>query len=110
MKLISVVASLMFFMLALAPGFGPGAVFARSVLSPRHSGIEPPDGPRETPLPGMMGHMDAYGNSLTDKMPEEKKPRHRPRPGAYGGAPKKDSQATLPDVPGENSKPVWNFK
>lgn len=95
---------LMLALLSGAPALG------RSVLSPRHTGMEPPDGPRESVLPGMTGHVDAYGNSLTDMRPEEKKPRHRPRPGAYGGPPKREGKAALPEAPGEKGKPVWNFR
>lgn len=83
-------------------------VCAKSHLSSRHSGTEPPDGPRQGVLPGPVGHTDAYGYSLTDRQPEERKPRHRPRPGAYGGPPKKE--AKLPELPQEQGAPVWNFR
>lgn len=91
--------------------------YCKSALSPRHSGLEPPGGPR--PLDGIpgnspgrtaeggMGYSDAYGNTLTDKMPAEKKPRKRPRAGAYGGV---KPEATLPEPAGAPSKPVWSFK
>lgn len=104
--------------LALALLLGPGyAAQAKSVLSPRHSGIEPPGGPR--PLDGIpanspgrtaeggMGYTDAYGNTLTDKMPEEPKKRPRPRPGAYGAA---KAPADLPEAPKAQGPPVWTFK
>lgn len=102
---------LCFFLVFLLAAFAGQPSPARSVLSPRHSGTEPPDGPRQSVLPGMTGHTDAYGNSLTDMRPEEKKPRHRPRPGAYGGPPRQPGQeATLPEAPGEKGKPVWTFR
>lgn len=96
----------------------PCASFARSAFSPRHSGLEPPGGPRQLDtLPGNspsrtpeggMGYTDAYGNSLTDRMPEEKKPRHRPRPGAYGG--KANISEPLPELPASPGKPLWRFQ
>lgn len=97
-------------LMAITCGFipAPGAE-ARSFLSPRRSGMESPDGPRQSPLPGMTGHMDAYGNALTDRMPEERKKIHRPRPGAYGGPPKQEREASLPDAPA-HAAPVWNFR
>lgn len=91
---------------------------AKSAMSPRHSGTEPPGGPRQLDvLPGNspgrtaeggMGYSDAYGNTLTDRMPEERKPRHRPRPGAYGGRPAASQE--LPEAARENGPPVWKFK
>lgn len=102
--------------IALLCGIQDG--FARSAMSPRHSGTEPPGGPRQLDvLPGNspgrtaeggMGYTDAYGNTLTDRMPEERKPRHRPRPGAYGG--QRAPEASLPDAPVETGPPVWKFK
>lgn len=97
---------------------GASEVLARSAQSPRHSGLEPPGGPRQLDvLPGGgpgrtaeggMGYTDAYGNTLTDKMPEQRKPRHRPRPGAYGAP--KSAPAELPEPAREKSPPVWSFK
>lgn len=81
---------------------------ARSASSPRHTGLEPPGGPRQAPLPS-IGYSDAYGYGLTDKVPENKKPRHRPRPGAYGAPAPKESQATLPDT-STMGPPVWKFR
>lgn len=93
---------------------------ARSALSPRHSGMEPPGGPRalET-MPGNapsrtaeggMGYTDAYGNTLDERQPPEKTPRKRPRAGAYGGYGGKAEVPPLPDPAAENQPPVWTFK
>lgn len=97
---------------------GSGSGYARSAMSPRHSGIEPPGGPKQLDVitgrspgrtaEGGMGYSDAYGNTLTDRMPEEKKPRKRPRPGAYGGEPM--HAAELPEPAREKTPPVWSFK
>lgn len=93
---------------------------ARSALSPRHSGMEPPGGPR--PLEAMpgnapsrtaeggMGYTDAYGNTLDERQPPEKTPRKRPRAGAYGGYGGKAEVPPLPDPAAENQPPVWTFK
>lgn len=99
--------------------FVAGIAQSRSAYSPRQSGIEPPGGPRNTGvLPGRsisrtpdggMGYVDAYGNSLTDRLPEEKKARHRPRPGAYG-APAKVEDNYLPDPGSGSGKPLWGFQ
>lgn len=82
--------------------------YARSALSPKHSGLDAPGHAKTLPMPS---YTDAYGNGLTDKMPEERKPRHRPRPGAYGGAlaPADPSANTLPLSPREKGKPLWGF-
>lgn len=92
---------------------------AKSAFSPRNSGMEPPGGPRSTEaIPGGsvartpeggMGYVDAYGNSLTDRKPEPKKMRHRPRPGAYGGPPKYEDNY-LPDPAKSGGSPLWNFR
>lgn len=93
---------------------------ARSALSPRHSGMEPPGGPRplET-VPGNapsrtaeggMGYTDAYGNTLDERQPPEKTPRKRPRAGAYGGYGGTTEVPPLPDPAAENQPPVWTFK
>ncbi|MDE5832758.1 MAG: translation initiation factor IF-2, partial [Desulfovibrio sp.] len=57
--------------LAFAICFAGSGVLAKSAYSPRHSGIEPPGGPRSLEaIPGRspsrtaeggMGYMDAYG-------------------------------------------------
>lgn len=97
--------------------FGAESAFARSALAPRHSGIEPPGGPRQLDtLPGNspgrtaeggMGYMDAYGRTLTDKIPEENKPRRRLRVGAYGSRAAEKPSPVLPD---RSAPPVWTFK
>ncbi|MBD5553675.1 MAG: hypothetical protein HDQ44_04990 [Desulfovibrio sp.] len=87
-----------------------GDIYGRSVMSPRRSGMDAPGGPRQMDiLPGNspgrtaeggMGYTDAYGNTLTDKVPEEKVKR-----------PRKQAQrppATLPEV--SIGEPVWTFK
>lgn len=91
---------------------------ARSALSPRHSGIEPPGGPRPIEgLPGNspsrtaeggMGYTDAYGNTVTygEEAEVKEKPR-RPSPGAYGGYGKKTQPGNLPEPAGP---PIWEFQ
>lgn len=93
---------------------------ARSALSPRHSGMEPPGGPRRLEaMPGNapsrtaeggMGYTDAYGNTLDERQPPEKTPRKRPRAGAYGGYGEKAEVPPLPDPAAENQPPVWTFR
>lgn len=89
----------------------PGASLARSHLSPRHSGTEPPGGPRALEMPtGNMSHTDAYGYSLTDRPYRDNrhaKKQHRPRPGAYGGLREKAPAASLPEV--RDGKSLWKF-
>lgn len=97
----------------------PDAVYARSAFSPRHTGLEPPGGPKQpdmmpghgisrTPMGG-MGYTDAYGNTIDDQVPEEKKARKRLRHGAYGAKEKQAPVAPLPD-PGNTGKPLWSFQ
>ena len=93
---------------------------ARSALSPRHSGMDPPGGPRTSEVmpgnsptrtaEGGMGYTDAYGNTLDDVPPPEKEPRKRPRAGAYGGYGEKAEARPLPDPGAADSPPVWSFK
>ncbi len=93
---------------------------ARSALSPRHSGLEPPGGPRASDVmpggaptrtaEGGMGYTDAYGNTLDDVPPPEKEPRKRPRAGAYGGYGGKAEARPLPDPGAPDTPPVWSFK
>lgn len=88
-----------------------GPALGRSAFSPRHTGLEPPGGPRNldmggrsimrTPMGG-MGYTDAYGNTLDDQAPEEKKVSKR-RPARKKAVPPRP----LPDP--ENSRPVWSF-
>ncbi|MGE9984540.1 translation initiation factor IF-2 [Desulfovibrio sp. SGI.169] len=97
------------------------AAQAASALSPRHSGLEPPGGPR--PLEGLppasapsrtaeggMGYTDAYGNTVEDRPPEEKAPRKRPRPGAYGSYGVGAAARPLPDPDAGPKSPAWSFK
>ena len=96
-----------------------GDAWAASALSPRHSGLEPPGGPKPMEgLPAMgnagnttergMGYTDAYGRVLEDRPPPEAKPRHRPGPGAYGGYGREAKPVRpLPEV--QESRPAWNF-
>ena len=98
--------------------FPAGAAVAGSAYSPRHSGLEPPGGPRSLEsLPGGrsagrtddggMGYTDAYGRRLENR-PPERKVRNRPSPGAYGGYGRQEEAVRpLPEV--ENPKPAWNF-
>ena len=98
--------------------FSADAVLAGSVYSHRHSGLEPPGGPRSLEsLPGGrsagrtddggMGYTDAYGRRLENK-PPERKVRNRPSPGAYGGYGRQEEAVRpLPEV--EKPKPAWNF-
>ncbi|MDE6735182.1 MAG: translation initiation factor IF-2 [Desulfovibrio sp.] len=98
-----------------------GPAQARSAMSPRHSGMEPPGGPRTSDVmpgggptrtaEGGMGYTDAYGNTLDDVPPPEKEPRKRPRAGAYGGYGAAPQERPLPD-PGaaSDAPPVWSFK
>lgn len=107
------------FALILASAIFAGTADGRSAMSPRHSGLEPPGGPRRIEMApgaglgrtpeGGMGYTDAYGNTMYDRQPEEKKPKKRPRPGAYGGYGQKEAPALLPD-PTPPGKPVWSFK
>lgn len=111
-------------LLALIAGSGlPAAdtALAKSALSPRHSGLEPPGGPR--PLEGLpaagrasrtaeggMGYTDAYGNTVEDIPPETVAPRQRPRPGAYGAYGKSAATRPLPDPEQAPAEPVWSFR
>lgn len=95
-----------------------GLAAAGSAYSPRHSGLEPPGGPRGMEaLPGGrsvgrtddggMGYTDAYGRRLENTTPE-RKVRNRPGPGAYGGYGRQEEAVRpLPEV--EEQKPAWNF-
>ena len=92
------------FSLMAAPAFG------RSAFSPRHTGMEPPGGPKRldmsgrglvrTPMGG-MGYTDAYGNTIDDIVPEEKKVKRRPV--------KRQPAPVRPLPDPENSRPVWSF-
>lgn len=103
--------------LALLASTGQECI-ARSALSPRHSGLEPPGGPRildnipgpapgRTPM-GAMGYTDAYGNELGPQQEEPAVPRKRLRPGANSNQARKDEKAArLPSLP--DTKPMWKF-
>lgn len=89
----------------------------RSALSPRHSGMEPPDAPKRgenmagrplsrTPSGG-MGYTDAYGNPVEDGGPEENRKERRPKPEWMEKSGK--SAARLPDS-GLSSSPLWKFQ
>lgn len=110
-------------LLCCALGSLPSAAdeaLAASALSPRHSGLEPPGGPRPMEgLPAMgnagntaergMGYTDAYGRPLQDLGPEEVKPRVRPRGGAYGSYGRRQGRP-LPDPDaGRPGTPAWDF-
>lgn len=100
-------------------GATSGSALAASAYSPRHSGLEPPGGPKPLEaLPGRsmgrtaeggMGYTDAYGNTIDDRPPPEKEARRRPHPGAYGRSPSRDDRP-LPDRQLQGSTPVWTFK
>ena len=94
---------------------------ARSAMSPRHPGMEPPGGPRTSDVmpgggptrtaEGGMGYTDAYGNTLDDLPPPEKTPRQRPRAGAYGGyGAAAGAERPLPDPGAPAGPPVWSFR
>lgn len=94
----------------------PAYLDARSAMSPRHSGMEAPGGPRQVEsMPGRgmsrtpsggMGYVDAYGNSIDDSVPQEKERPKRLRPGAYGNKP--EEKAKLPDIT-HTGRPLWQF-
>ncbi|MDR2572898.1 MAG: translation initiation factor IF-2 [Desulfovibrio sp.] len=97
----------------------PSTLPAASAYSPRHSGLEPPGGPKSSQnLPGKaasrapgggMGYTDAYGNGLDDARPEEKKSRGRPlNPGAYGQRDSAEPERPLPDP--QPPRPLWSFQ
>lgn len=94
--------------------------FAKSAYSPRHSGLEPRGGPRamegmpggrspgRTPEGG-MGHIDAYGNTVTRHEEGDVSPKHRLRQGAYGRGKKNGDNDELPN-PSAAGKPLWQFQ
>ncbi len=94
----------------------PANLYSRSAFSPRHSGMEPPGGPRhlenipgrsigQTPSGG-RGYTDAYGNSLDDSRPEEKKIVRR-RMEIQGHSVEQEKSRPLPDP--ARSSPLWKF-
>ena len=88
--------------------------WAASALSPRRTGMEPPDQPRSLNLPpagralgrtaeGGMGYTDAYGNVLRDPSARE---ADAPRANADARRPQLDNRP-LPD-PAQGA-PLWKF-
>ena len=59
---------------------------------------------------GGGGYTDAYGNTVDDRQPEEKAPRQRPRPGAYGSYGSSADSRPLPDPTPRRETPAWSFK
>lgn len=101
------------------PDVTAGYSHARSALSPRHTGMEPPGGPRNLdsmPARGLsrtsdggMGYQDAYGNTINDIEPEKKKAKKRLRSGAFGSQRYDKRCLPLPDPDKSDAKPVWSF-
>lgn len=92
---------------------------ARSAFSPRHSGLEPPGGPKVMDnMPGRSmgigadgrrGYTDAYGNTIDDQPVEEKKRARQLRPGAHGSSFENAQKHPLPDIDPQNARPLWKF-
>lgn len=93
--------------------------YGRSAFSPRHSGLEPPGGPRPIEaLPGNspsrtaeggMGYIDAYGNTVrSDEAPAPKKETKRLRHGAFGGDRREAASEYLPEPEKHSTRP-WKF-
>ena len=95
---------------------------ARSAFSSRHSGLEAPgegrgaDGMSALGMragrtaEGGMGYSDAYGNTLDDQPAEEKKPRKRVHPGAYGHNVTRREVRGLPDPDRHSGVPAWSYR
>lgn len=108
------------FVLILCAGFAlaPSALPAASAYSPRHSGLEPPGGPKpQQSLPGRsasrtpqggMGYTDAYGNTLDDAQPEKNRPQRRLIPDAHGSHDEKEPDRPLPEP--QPPRPLWSFQ
>ncbi|MDR1660315.1 MAG: translation initiation factor IF-2 [Desulfovibrio sp.] len=106
--------------LVLCAGFAlvPSVLPAASAYSPRHSGLEPPGGPKPSQnMPGRsasrtpqggMGYTDAYGNTLDDARPEESGPQRRLSPGAHGPRGEKEPERPLPEP--QTPRPLWSFQ
>lgn len=124
MRDLSLTLAGLFMPLALCLGltfWQAGACHARSAFNPRHSGLEAPGERR--PADGMsafgmrpartaeggMGYSDAYGNTLDDQPPEEKKPRKRVHPGAYGHRSSGSPSRALPDPDCRSGVPAWTY-
>ena len=54
-------------------------------------------------------YTDAYGNTVTESQPEEKAPRRRPGPGAYGNRGMQEHDRPLPDPTPKDTTPAWSF-
>ena len=99
-------------------GLGVRDAVAASAYSPRNSGMDPPDSPKQIEaLPGKsagrtaeggMGYTDAYGNTVENRPPEEKAAPKRIGSGAYGAREKSYNERPLPDP--KNQTPAWSFK
>lgn len=100
--------------LLLALFAAPDGAVGRTPASPPATGLEGghrrsfgPDGEgRRDPRVMTAVPMDAYGNPVIPKEPEEER-RGRPRPGAYGPRPAQTSPP-LPDAPETDAG--WKFK
>lgn len=103
--------------------FWAGNLFAASAYSPRHSGLEPPGGPKSVGvMPGgpstrmddnSLGHTDAYGRPVSPGQDPENIKKNRLLPGAYGsyGNTGKNTDASyLPDMDAGKGNPVWSFR
>ena len=66
----------------------------------QHSGLEEPG----------QGRVDAYGRPIENRAPEEKAPKKRLSPGAYGQYDKKIDNHDIPDPNKGNQTPIWSFK
>ncbi|MDR3320721.1 MAG: translation initiation factor IF-2 [Desulfovibrio sp.] len=96
----------------------PSVLWADSAYNPRHSGLEPPGGPKPSQvLPGRAtsrtpeggrGYIDAYGNTIDDVQPEEKPPSRRLRPGVQGSRSAREPERPLPDP--QPARPMWSFQ
>lgn len=120
----SMLACVVAALLVCAPSLWPaadsdGVAWAKAASNARDSGLEPPGGPKPMEgLPGRnvsrtteggMGYTDAYGNTITDEPPEEKAPRRRPGPGAYGSRGVQEHDRPLPDPTPKDTTPAWSF-
>ena len=110
--------------LALAAALAaPPDVGARRSSGPPSSGLSPSDSTRELDgvasggralsrtAEGGMGFTDAYGNTISDRPPEEPSPRKRLPAGAYGRYGKeKTYDRPLPEPAADPARPAWSFQ
>lgn len=92
---------------------------ARSAFSPRHSGLEPPGGPKVLDnMPGRSigiggdgrrGYVDAYGNTIDNQPVKEKKKARQLQSGAHESTVENRQKQALPDIDAQNAKPLWKF-